>query len=309
MADIVQIFRCNYCINTFSKKSSLTNHMKRCKEKQNLIDEYENKLEKMSRSHDTKVKKMKIIIDKLQVDLEWYKKMVNKDESQIDNLIDTNKHYQTVVDNAEKMIDKSMSSFNLIVNKFKTTPAIKAFDDFDSIRRCVTEEEEYDLADLMIYHFKKNNLGNFLGMFIIKEYKKEDPSQQSFWVTDVARLSCVVRKVIGKKDKWEYDKHAEYLKKIIILPITEFVISIMDEKIVKSRNTINENIKKSDIFGIFKQDNISGMQIQKIIEKSNMDQNFCTQITEMIKQNILETEILKKIKPTFFANKECLLIK
>ncbi len=320
------IIQCNFCLNTFTKKSSLSNHLKRCKEKQNLIDNHQKQIQILTDNYEKKIKTLtdnsekqikefkdeinnyKSKIELLETKLDCFNKLLNKDEVFIDNLKDTNKQYKSIVDNAGKIVDKSMSAFNMIVTKFNQAPAIKEFDDFDSIKKCIKDNEKYDLADLIIYHYTKKELGDFLGDFIITEYKKENPSEQSFWVTDVTRLSCVVRKAIDEnKAIWDRDKNAEYAKKYLIEPIVNFVQEIMIEKDKKSATIIQKSVP-----GILGTANCNSATEKKYLgktwEEAYFDQMKTREILQPVAKKKLEEDILNKIITVFTVNKEHLLI-
>ncbi len=320
-----QTHRCNYCKSTFNLASSLSNHMKRCREKQDLIDNHTkekkelqktideylieiNKQNDTIKSYETKIEILEIKIDCLNKLLNKDEKIIENEKTHIDDLRDTNQQYKSIVDNAGKIVDKSMSAFKMIVTKFNEAPAITEFSNFDSIKKCIKDTKKYDLADLIIYHHTEKELGDFLGDFIIKEFKKEDPSEQSFWVTDVTRLSCVVRKAINdNKAIWDRDKNAEYAKKYLIQPIVNFVEEILTEKDRTSAIIIQKCIP-----GILGKASDGSQNKKKYLgktwEEAYYDQIKALEILQPARKNKLEEDILNKIINVFTINKEQFLI-
>ena len=157
---------------------------------------------------------------------------------------------------------------------------------------------------------KEKKLDQFLGNFIIKEYKKEDPSQQSFWVTDVSRLTCVIRKAIEDKNEWYKDKKAYELPRYIISPILDFVIEIMAEKIIKSNEIVDKTVN-----GAYSTDGSNKkVKLKRYLGKTWEEADSDRAIAADIKSDIEKREkwyknrILNHIKSGFSADRARLLI-
>lgn len=196
-------------------------------------------------------------------------------------------HALSIADNNSKTVKKSVSTMNYITKHFNDAPPVKLLDG-NKLDGFIEYNGNTDksIQQVMIHYFEKKKLHQLLGDLIIKEYKKEDPDIQSVWSSDVARLTFIVRQVVGdtKKNKWIVDKNGIDLTKLLIEPLVNKVIELLREYVVECHNyikTANNSI-----------DDIEIMEKLKYMQKAN------TVVME-IKLKILSTEILKYIAPHF----------
>ncbi len=81
------IFLCNFCTNTFNLKSSLSNHIKRCKEKKVLLDRHEDQIIKLVDDHKKQIEDMDTKYKKQIKDMDTkYKKQINEYNHKIELL-------------------------------------------------------------------------------------------------------------------------------------------------------------------------------------------------------------------------------
>lgn len=235
------------------KHQTVVEELKRNRQlnEQDLIKEYENKLQvlriKLKHAHEMLSTKEKYTETLLENTEKYSDTLLSRDHDHITHLHETNQHYKTIVDNAGKLVTESMSTFNKIVRQFDSAPAIKAFSNFDSILDTVNDNDDYDLADIMIHQNDKKKLGVYLGNIIIKEYKKDNPFSQSLWTTDAHRFTYAVRESENDNISWTRDKGANKIREIIIDPLTTFVMKIMKEKIFKCNKIISMS---SNLYGL-----------------------------------------------------------
>ena len=52
--------------------------------------------------------------------------------------------------------------------------------------------------DTLVYNYENKNLHKYLGDFIIGHYKKDNPSEQSMWSSDVSRLTYLSFRFFAK---------------------------------------------------------------------------------------------------------------
>jgi hypothetical protein len=81
---------------------------------------------------------------------------------------------------------------------------------------------------------------------IVKCYKKEDPSQQSIWNSDVTRKNYLLRELINTKPEWIPDKKGIKTIEIIINPILkiieELIKDFLNQKDTNKDGTINKYV-------------------------------------------------------------------
>ena len=92
-------------------------------------------------------------------------------------------------------------------------------------------------------------LFKLLRELIIKNYKKDDPTKQSFHTTDCSRLNYLVRELFQNALTWEIDKSGITICSIIIKPLIEKCINILLEhqkKLLKEMSDGNYS-KQEDV--------------------------------------------------------------
>lgn len=52
----------------------------------------------------------------------------------------------------------------------------------------------------LIFYYKKNKLDKYLGDFIVKHYKKDNPELQAMWNSDTERLNYFIRELYNIKN-------------------------------------------------------------------------------------------------------------
>lgn len=328
---------CNYCKQSYKNSSALTNHIKRCSEKEKLIENHNKALELLKKRHikntdnlkqrqqektNKLITKYEEKIKSLQTELELKNIILDKDKEVIDSvkhhredISDTNKHYKELVDNAGKALNNSISTFSLIVKQCTNAPVIEAFTKFNSILDADIPKSASLFAILANKH-KNKKLGKYLGEIIIKEYKKEDPFKQSLWTSDVTRFAYVVRESVNKKAIWVRDKNAQKVRKYTINPITDHIRKIMLEEREKCRKE-TVNLLISEEFEYIEDPSWTPYRKDREwkmhLSWSDLKRNETIMVTDQIVQNIdnhtLENEILNIITPEFCTIDDKLLIK
>ncbi len=113
--------------------------------------------------------------------------------------------------------------------------------------------ENQTLIDTLLYYYRHKSLHKHLGDFIIGYYKKDDPSKQSVWTSDVARLTYIIKESLaGKESIWNQDPKGVKVKRFIITPMLDHIRKYMneywDEIIANDELTIKKkNKNKVDI--------------------------------------------------------------
>jgi len=197
--------------------------------------------------------------------------------------------------------------YNLSIKKFvqqqySDAPPLLKLDDYSLIKyECHEDEDEnnkhtdYDInvddEFISILSFNHNNgcLHKYLGDFVIKYYKKDDPKLQSVWSSDVSRLTYVIKELLDNHQSiWNHDYKGVKTKNCIINPLLRYVKKLINEYWVlhvdNFRNVDTDYLNK--LFIIFK----SIHEIKKEISNGK-----------------LSNAIIRYITPHFYMNKNNLM--
>ena len=122
----------------------------------------------------------------------------------------------------------SVSALKYANDKFKNAPALLPLENFNINNLDFdNQEDRAQLIETLIYNAKQKSLDKLLGDHIIKVYKKENPANQSFHVTDCSRLNFIVRELIENALIWSVDKNGIKICSSIVKPLIEKCISIL----------------------------------------------------------------------------------
>lgn len=243
---------CKFCDKIFSTHSNLLKHESRCMNKVLKIKELELEL-----------------------------KYANKQIEILKNNIDTDKKNTTVY---------NVSIKKFIQQQYSDAPPLEGLENYAALKF----EEEYESEDTMedefvsmiSYNHIQNCLHKYLGDFIIKYYKKDDPKQQSVWSSDVSRLTYIIKEILdNKKSIWNHDYKGVKTKGYIINPLLQYLKQILNDywiaNIDNFKNIDTDYVNK--LFKIFK----SIHEIKKEIDNGH-----------------LADSIIKYIAPHFYMNKD-----
>jgi len=144
--------------------------------------------------------------------------------------------------------------------------------------------ENKDLIDTVLYHYAHKSLYKHFGDFIIGYYKKDNPSDQSLWTSDVSRLTYIIKESLaGKESIWNHDPKGNKTKKYIIKPILDYIVKAMDEYWEKE---LKKNICKH-----------KGDIDVDALEKRQKKFNISKAIEADINNGVLADDIIKYISP------------
>lgn len=133
----------------------------------------------------------------------------------------------------------NVSVKNYVQQNYPNAPALKEPTDYAKL----TYDDD-ELVDTLIYKYKHKCLFKYLGDFLVEYYKKDDPTQQSVWSSDISRLTYIVKESLAdKKSIWNHDYKGVKTKKCIIDPLLQHVKEYIDEYWAKNVN-IKINKKK-----------------------------------------------------------------
>ena len=310
---------CTICETDFTVKSNLSRHQKLiCFPKEQYRIEYEsmkknindlkNELKIYEKEH-TKTLQDNIILTK---EVEHLKKTVEELlPFKNDYIMILKKTYESNCKMMEQThnINNKIMEINSETTKINAEASIKSLSTAKYISKHLTQappltydkkeisglleynsSKRYKPVDYVIYNYTLKKLDEWVGNIIVKIYKKENPFDQSIWVTDNSRFSYLIFDVIedasGKKHEWITDKIGTKITEKIIAP-TLNLLSIMLETYLEETKYIHE-----------KYDN---MELEEISRYSNNRQKAVELIKE-IKEDILHKNVLKYITPLFNAD-------
>ncbi|QKF94856.1 zinc finger C2H2-type protein [Fadolivirus algeromassiliense] len=201
-----KLYKCD-CGKTFSHQSGLSRHKKECK-------------------NITNTKKLELEVEKLKSELTNYKTLIDKQyemtqnyKTMCDKLIDFVKTNKPTVNN------NYISVKNYVQQNFPDAPALEGVKDYAKLTF-----EDNDLIDTLIYNYENEILHRYLGKFIIGYYKKDDPSEQSLWTSDVSRLTYVIKELLeSNKSIWSHDFKGVKVKLCIVNPLLRYIRKCIDD--------------------------------------------------------------------------------
>ena len=222
------------CGKIFTFKQSFYRHRKTCSKMTALFN---NNIREITRLNE--------VISSLKHDLE----LKTHENLFLKERIDDSKEKDRMITNAGNIVNKTVGIIDFMVKHFSKTPALEEINDFSIIKKA-DGNEDYNVADIVICHFRNNTLHKFLGLIIVAVYKKDDPQLQSIWSTDVERMSYLVRDIIKTDDdedaiEWIVDKKGIRVREKAILPMLRFIRSELRKYIKTAKKNVNSNTIKN----------------------------------------------------------------
>lgn len=275
---------CDYCEQNFTQSCHLSRHSKICREKNLKLIELETEFEKYKQVNEfEKYKK------EMESEIILLKEKLRSVEDHNKTLKNENKFQKQIIESAGGMIKKSMNTMSYLLLNYNNAPQLQSLVDYSNLQK----NNDLLIKDLIHYH-RKGNLEKYIGDFIIKQYKKDDPKLQSLWSSDVERLNYFIRELIknnpdindtSNKVYWINDKKGIKVKKCIIDPLLDYIHNI---------GSIYLNEKNAQISNL---DTVNATRI--VTDMQNIGEINCG-----IKNNTVAENINKYIAPHFYLNKE-----
>jgi len=268
-------FKCDFCHQIYSNSGSLARHKKSCGDKSKLEEYHKEELEICK----NELNNLREIIKQKDETLNHFVDTISILKSEV-------AHLKAIVNNTGSIIKTSVSTMAYVINNYKDAPALESLKDYSAIQY---EQDNTVFIENLIYEHNSNKLHVYISDFIIKTYKKDDPTQQSLWNSDTSRLTYLIREIITiNKVDWKVDKKGIKTAKFIIEPILEY-IDTQVRNYVQSYE-VNHKISAKE----------AERQMMKL--KSGME------IIKSIETKVLSDEILKYITPHFYLTKNDELI-
>lgn len=296
---------CSNCNETFSSPSSLSRHKnKYCKTNQINLESHINQVNQINKinneNHNLDIKKQVEECVQTQIKLHELQETIKKKEIEIEN-----KFLKQQIMELKEFINsgKAAPTYNSISIKkyiqqnYSDAPPLKSLTDYSKLKyekndnSCEdysqnTDDEinendgdnEDDFVSTLSYNYNNKNLHKYLGDFIIKYYKKEDPSQQSMWASDTSRLTYIIKELLSTNESiWNHDYKGIKTKKYIINPLLKYIKECVNDfwmnNIDKFKDlSIDELIKLQKIYS-------SIYNLKKDIENETISNNIIKYIS------------------------------
>lgn len=251
-------YNCKYCDNAFFSSSNLIRHMKSC----------------------TKQKEME---EKLELENEILKRELFQKNKMISILESDVTHLKLVVNNTGTIAKTSVSALSYVLQNYTKAPALELMTEYAALNY---DQDHDKFIPTIIHEYNHKHLDAYIGNFIVRSYKKDDPSEQSLWNSDTSRLTYIVRDIVANnKVDWKVDKKGLKTNELIIAPILKYV-----------DGQLRNYLATSYI------DYVNCSHYELKTYKDNV--NIIHEITKKIETKALNDDILKYIAPFFYVNRE-----
>lgn len=272
-----QKYICKYCDMEFKFASSLSKHKKdRCQKKNKL--EQENQIIKtLEKTNQELLKMNKELIDYIKSN-----KTINTNNGTINNI-------------------KNISIINYIKLNYNNAPNISSLNDYTFLKN---NEENEEFIDTINAEHRNNNLHRYLGDFIIKYYKKENPINQSFWNSDSSRLTYLIKELLhNKSSDWIVDKKGVKVKTYVINPMTNYIkdnlTNYINKCLLNQTNNTNNNEDSEYSDSEYNDDSESS----EVLSNQTLKRlQYSYQVIQDIGNDIVQNNVIRYITPYFYLN-------
>jgi hypothetical protein len=174
----------------------------------------------------------------------------NREQTKIVNNINNNNIHN---------IHNPVINIQYVMRNYKDAIPVESLTE-DAIAK-IEHKPDKDLIDCVLHHQHHKTLDAYIANIIVDHYKKDDPSQQSFWNCDSSRLHYIVMmKLKDNTSDWIRDKGGKTIAEKVVKPILSFIKKEIDKYFKKNKEyydktsddeSINyvKNVNDSEILG------------------------------------------------------------
>lgn len=247
-----KIYDCDKCQKTFSTKSNLNKHKNIVciKHKHNNVPTIDNSNDELpeNENNNEQLEQIKIIQEQLDKLTKQLINPVNVNQTINNNALNDNSTNTSINNNVNQNNNISLMQY---VNQYcQEGPPMLALPNYDDIRTndiLVDTKESIDMRFIrtLSEQYGFNKLTIYLGDIITTFYKKDKQNEQTFFSSDVSRLTFLT-KILPMGDtniKWISDKSGERVKTRVIRPLLNYIeqsINIFRKLSKKSVNNYND---------------------------------------------------------------------
>lgn len=282
---------CNFCGQKFTRTSNLNRHKQICVEAKLEEEKHHYQTKLQEKDKETEIQLLKQKNDFLEKEIKELKAFIKSGKCAPTYNISVKKYIQQKYSDAPHLEKLDHNIYAQLVYEHNHNNGITVNnnvnnDDAEIISNGYIANENDKLISLLVYSYNNDTLQNFLGDFIIKNYKKENPSQQAIWNSDVSRLTYVIKELLSSntESQWHADYKGVKTKNYIITPLLKHIRQCIDEYWIKSI----DSFKTLDI---------------RSLEHLQHELVVLQRIKKDIDNNVLSCNIIKYIAPEFYMNK------
>lgn len=242
-----------------------------------LLMDYERRLNTCEYQRKIDKYEYQIQLDKMQIESLQHQLTQQNQLSQPTQIVQQNQLNQ-IIQNPKTY---KISIKNYVQQKYPNAPPLKELDDYNTI-----SYEDDDFIEVLTYNYDNSILPKYLGDFIIKYYKKDNPAEQSIWASDTSRLTYLIKELLAnKKSIWNHDYKGIRTKDCIINPLLNHIKKCIDDYWMA----------KIDIY-----------KRSKITELNKLTKTYNSiyQIKKDIESDVLANSIIRYIAPHFCMDKK-----
>jgi len=239
---------CKYCSTKFTQKNNLYRHEKYfchikldLEKKQNEI-EINNKVEKAIRQIISEQK-----VSQLEKELEMVKKQLKTQKKenikQLKNANNDKLYFQEIHKTSIATANNSVNALTYLTQNHKKTPELKKLTQ-EGVKKLLSYEKK--LYEYLLFNSGEGKLANYIGDIILKHVVTDDPEDQPVWITDVARLTYLIRDLVNNKQKWKKDTNGVKITRYVIDPILSYIDEYMTEHLNKVRLKVPTTLGDQD---------------------------------------------------------------
>ena len=261
---------CLHCKKSFTRNSSLQRHIQSfCQKAKKIVQEPANEKFYSEREVNQMLKSK---------DLENQQNIkIAQLETKVESLIEYNNNIKDEYRDLKKYINsgKAGGTYNISVKNYAKqhypdAPALTGlgdysklkFDNYDNDMLKKLQNDSDDIIDensyavqTFVHRYNNKILHKYLGQYIIDNYKKKDPKDQSVWSSDISRLTYIIKQLLANNNtEWNHDYKGVNTKKSIIEPLLDHVKKYIDdywkENISTCADDVDKFLKVSDIIKI-----------------------------------------------------------
>lgn len=266
-------YGCEKCGKTFIHQSSLSRHENyRCTKIKEELDNIKNQFDEY-----------RIAIKSKEVEIEnkFLKEKNNFLDKEINELKDLIKSGKS--GNTNNIYNISVKTY--VQQNYPNAPVLEGIANYDKLMY-----ENDDFIDTLVYNYNNSCLHKYLGDFIVKYYKKNDPSKQSMWSSDTSRLTYIIKELLSNNESiWNHDYKGIKIKNYIINPIVKYIKNYIDEYWISNI----DNFKKFNLDELIKYQTIyqTLYKIKKNIENDNLSNDIIRYIAPQFSMNKLTKSV------------------
>ena len=223
-------YQCRHCLYSTPYKGNFSRHQKTCSTK---------KLSEVELIHKNEI---------AEKEKEFYKREADEMKKIVSALRETLR--ESIKDTVKESESGSSGSFSLtgtLYGELKNNPALEEIE-YKDIEKYIKPTKK--LIREVMACYKGQTLHELLGRFILLKVKKKNLYDQSIFSSDTSRQTYYIKEMVLKNEsEWILDKQGTRVKKILITPLTNFIMKLVDSYYFKQNiNMENMDLVEKEMF-------------------------------------------------------------